>query len=186
MKKTFTKDFIRDNSGCYDRTKTAALDFMQVPGATVSAQEILESSISTKDKYWFFAKKVFTKEQNQHLTIGVASIVLEVYEKKYPNDDRPRKAIKAAEDYLADKITIEELRSARAAAAAAASYAAAAAAADAAASYAAAAAAAAADAAAYAAAAAAADAAAYAAAYAAATLPEALLQYLILFCETNL
>lgn len=159
--KTFTKEFMTQNCGCYhtgdDITKLTALPFMQAPG-DVTAQAILDSKIPTKDKYWFFCKKVFIKEQNQYVAIGVASIVLDVFEKKYPNDIRPRKAIKAAEDYLTGRIGIEELRTARyAAAAAAAADAAHAAAADAA----------------YA---------AHAAAAHYADIKKALLDYLIFFC----
>jgi hypothetical protein len=89
-----------------------------------------------------------------------AERVIGLYEKQHPKDDRPRKAIQAARDFVAGKITIGELNAAANAAANAANDAANAAAAYAAAN---AAAAAANDAAA---------AAAYAAAYAAANAAE--------------
>jgi hypothetical protein len=114
--KTFTKDFIRENSGCYenkDINYVNALDFMSEQGDAIPYTWILESSIPTTDKYWFFCKKVFTEEQNQQVAIGAASIVLDIFESKYPNDDRPRKAINAAEDYIKKLITAEELRIAR-------------------------------------------------------------------------
>ena len=57
--------------------------------------------------------------------IDCAERTLPIWEAKHPNDQRPRLAIQAAKDYMAGKITQEELR----AAAAAAAYAAAAAAA---------------------------------------------------------
>jgi hypothetical protein len=200
--KTFTKQFIRENSGCYAKDK--GIDFVNALDFMAAAEEsdeipytwILESSIPTKDKYWFFCKKVFTKEQNQQAAIWCAWIVLEIFENKYPNDDRPRKAIIAVEQYIEGLIDREALIEARrnaydayadadAAAYAAAAYAAYAAAA-AYAAYAAAAAYA-----AYAAYAAAAYAyaayAAYAAAYAdAATSQEALLLFLTQFCNENL
>lgn len=129
--KSFSKQFIRENSGCYHNkkdqgreafiyAKVNALDFMQgKESQQIPYTHILESAIPVKDKYWFFCKKVFTKEQNQNIAIGVASIVLEIYEKKYPNDDRPRKAIQAAQDYLDGTIDRETLLTARMNAAAA-------------------------------------------------------------------
>ena len=103
--------------------------------------------------------RLFDKTNNVKYAVYSAELVLPIFEKKYPKDDRPRKAIEAAKNWLANQ-TKENAHAAHAAAAAA--YAAAA--------YAAAYAAYAADAAAYAAAYAAyvaADAAAYAAADAA-------------------
>ena len=91
---------------------------------TITAEAILNSEIPTRDKYWFFCRKVFSKEQNQRIAISLAKSVLSIYENKYPNDDRPRKAIKAAEDYLAGTITREELLDFRRAAYDAAAYAA--------------------------------------------------------------
>jgi hypothetical protein len=117
---------------------------------------------------WFICR-IFDKKQKVQYAVYAAKQVIKIFEEKYPNDDRPRKAIKAAEKYI--KCMNEENRKA-AYAAAAAAYAAADAADDADAAYAAAAAAyAAADAAdadAYAAYAADAADVAYTAAYAAA------------------
>ena len=45
-----------------------------------------------------------------------AEHVLHIYEKQYPDDDRPRKAIQAARDYANGLIDDEELKAARAAA----------------------------------------------------------------------
>jgi len=49
-----------------------------------------------KDKYWFFCRKVFSRETNQHLTIVVAECVLPIYEARHKNNTAPRKAIEAA------------------------------------------------------------------------------------------
>jgi hypothetical protein len=62
----------------------------------------------------------------RRLAIQFARDVLPIFEKRYPNDDRPRKAIDAAEDFLAGKIDAEALLKARRHAAYAAAYAAAA------------------------------------------------------------
>jgi hypothetical protein len=197
MLKEFTQDYMKENCGCYSKEKLSTCSFIKSKKITI--QSILESEIRLKDKYWFVVKKCdLTLRQKQEIAIGVAEIVLEIYENKYPNNKAPREAIQAAKDYInGTVITLEELRQKRAAAAADAAYAAAAdaayaaaaaAAADAAAAaYAAAADAAAAAAAAAAAYAAAADAAAAAAADAAEPkklFNEILLTYLINFVNS--
>ncbi len=121
-----------------------------------------------------------TKKQNVEIAIFAAKEVLGLFEEKYPDDDRPRKAIEAAENWLKNP-TSENAAPAYAAADAAADAAAAAAAYAAADAYAAYAADAAADAAAAAYAAADAYAAAAAAdayaAYAAAAAADAYAAY---------
>jgi hypothetical protein len=59
-----------------------------------------------------------TREQQIRYAIFVAESVLRIYEEKYPDDKRPRKAIEAAKAYLADQT--EENRAAAYAAARAA------------------------------------------------------------------
>jgi hypothetical protein len=181
MNTTFTHKFMEENCGCYHLGRLRACSFMQ--NQTVTLESILDSEIPLKDKFWFVCKKLATKEQNQQIAIGVAEVVLHVYEDKHPEDDRPRKAIEAAKAYLAGAIGVDELRERRAAADAAAddgSYAAAPTAAATAAADAADAAAA-----AYDTAAAAYDAAYAADAAAAATdLKETLLNFLKEFCTT--
>ncbi|MES2428301.1 MAG: hypothetical protein V4560_15075, partial [Bacteroidota bacterium] len=143
MQQNFTKQFMADNCGCYKPQQLADCSFMQ--SDPVRLESILNSEIPLKDKFWFVCKKLATKGQNQQIAIGVAEIVLEIYESKYPDNTAPREAIQADKDYLAGTgITLEQLKQARRNAAAAAAYAAAAAAAyaAAAAAYAAAAAAA--------------------------------------------
>jgi hypothetical protein len=131
------------------------------------------SDLSESDKECWSEMRIveawdWTKEDSIALAIYAAELVIEIYEKQYPNGNKPRQAIEAAKNYLA-KPTEENRAAADAAADAAAGAAGAAAyaAADAAARAARAAAYAAAGAAAYAAAYAAAGAAAYAAASAA-------------------
>jgi len=41
-----------------------------------------------------------TKDQCVEIAIYSAELVLHIFEKEYPNDDRPRKAIEAAREYL--------------------------------------------------------------------------------------
>ena len=69
------------------------------------------------------------------IAIKCAESVIEIYERKYPKDDRPRKSIEAAIAYAKDPTEANRNASAASAASAAASYAAASAASAAAASY---------------------------------------------------
>ena len=48
---------------------------------------------------WGFSR-LATKQQNQKIAIFSAELVLDIFEKKSPNDKRPREAIQAAKDYL--------------------------------------------------------------------------------------
>jgi hypothetical protein len=90
-----------------------------------SLLDFVNSEIPLKDKYWFVINKCdLTYNQKREIAIGVSSIVLVIYENKYPNDDRPRKAIEAAKKYLNNEISIKKLKLARSAAYAAAAYAA--------------------------------------------------------------
>ena len=63
-----------------------------------------ESVIETDKECWSEMKLVkvwhWTKEDSVELAIYAAELVIDIYEKKYPNDDRPRKAIEAAKKYL--------------------------------------------------------------------------------------
>ena len=114
MKKSFSLPFMENNCGCYSQEQLHKLSFMKREpnhDENVSIQSILESEIPLKDKYWFVIRKSeLTDRQKQELAIGVAEIVLEIYEKKYPNNKAPREAIQAAKDYLNNVIGIEELR----------------------------------------------------------------------------
>jgi len=70
---------------------------------------------------WWLTE-TFSKEHNVKLAIYSAELVLHIFEDKYPDDDRPRKAIEAAKEYL--KNPTEDNRNASYAAAAASSAAA--------------------------------------------------------------
>ena len=63
---------------------------------------------------------IWPKEESVKLAIFAAELVIDIYEKKYPNDDRPRKAIEAAKGWLENPSeaiwAAEAARAARAAA----------------------------------------------------------------------
>lgn len=54
---------------------------------------ILLENITYNDKVWVVTR-LFTKEQNVKWSLLCASKVLEIFENKYPNDNRPRKHCK--------------------------------------------------------------------------------------------
>src|ERR1035437_5506851 len=104
MQQIFTTQFIKDNCGCYNNKgdlsklqiayKENNKNCFEEPVCEVLLSEILDSNISLKDKFWFVCK-VANIEENQKIAIGVAEIVLEIYEKEYPNNKYPREAIQA-------------------------------------------------------------------------------------------
>ena len=75
---------------------------------------------------WWLTE-TFSKEHNVKLAIYSAELVLHIFEDKYPDDDRPRKAIEAAKEYLKNPTEDNRNASYSAAYSAAASYSAAAA-----------------------------------------------------------
>ena len=94
--------------------------------------KVLELLIDQGHWDWFrwLAVRLMTHQQKVEWACYCAEQVLSIFEKKYPQDQRPRKAIEAAREWL--KNPSEATRKAAAAAYAAADYAAYAAAADAA------------------------------------------------------
>jgi hypothetical protein len=144
MKLTTTLNKIRACSPCTSGWQTllkhVGKDFN--PDAEINLLTILQSN-GVVDMLWTLrATDQDSKRIASQLAIEFAEQALPIFEKRRPDDARPRKAIQAARDYLDGKISLEELQACQSHADAAA---------DAAAAYAAAAAAAAADAAAYAA-----------------------------------
>ena len=116
MQTVFSKAFMQDNCGCY-KEENGKLESMVLKGRSeITYQDIIECEIPLKDKYWFFCKKVFTKEQNQQIGIQIAEAVLPLYEAKYPDNKAPREAIEAAKLYITGHISLEKLLAARRAA----------------------------------------------------------------------
>jgi len=116
MRQEFITEYIKANCGCYTPEKllTAYKENKDVlcyetPSCSVTLDEILNSNIPLKDKYWFVCKKLTTKEQNQQIAISVAEIVLPIYEAKYPTNTSVRECIEAARQYITGHITLEKL-----------------------------------------------------------------------------
>jgi len=88
-------------------------------GQFTGCNQIQQAWDACKRSDWMLWLLVNTNHNNRNLQMiacDCAESVLPNYESAYPDDDRPRKAIQAARDYVNDKITTEELQAARSAA----------------------------------------------------------------------
>lgn len=96
-----------------------AIDFGVDVDAPRELHELHNNSVA--DLIWALRMSSFQGEKVisicRKTAIFAAESVLHIFENKYPNDKRPRKAIAAAKAYLAGDIGIAELREARVSAA---------------------------------------------------------------------
>ena len=79
--------------------------FSYVQGEIVAKVEVSGKNIIEDDKEVWEKMKIvnayrWTKKDSVELAIYSAELVIENFEKAYPNDDRPRKAIEAAKKYI--------------------------------------------------------------------------------------
>lgn len=79
----------------------------------ITIRQILESN-GIKDAVWALRAVSGHEREIRHFSADVAELALPAFEEKYPGDDRPRKAIKAARDYADGKIGPDELKAAAA------------------------------------------------------------------------
>jgi hypothetical protein len=109
MKTEFTKVEMYNLKVCYSKETLDKCSFMVKDN--ISIIEILDSEIPFKDKSWFIINSIgLTNLEKSQFAIGCALVVLPIYENKYPDNDAPRKAIEAAQKYLKNEITLEELK----------------------------------------------------------------------------
>jgi hypothetical protein len=97
--------------------------FSYVQGSILTKVEVRGKHLDEKDKEVWEEMRVtkawkWTKKDSVLFSIYAARLVLDIYEKQYPDDDRSRKAIEAAETYIKNP-TEENKAAARAAARAA-------------------------------------------------------------------
>ena len=115
MKLTTTLNKIRACGPCASGWKTilkhVGEDFDQ--DAEINLLTILESN-GVADMLWTLrATDQDSKRIASQLAIEFAEQTLLIFEKRSPNDARPRNAIQAARDYRDGKISLEELRACR-------------------------------------------------------------------------
>ena len=111
-----TEKFLRiDNHVCDEGYKWWL--YNEKPTDVIATAKKLNSEEHNDWANWLIVR-FMSNEQKVQYAIYAAEQVIDIYEKKYPDDDRPRKAIEAAKNYLKDK-SLENKNAAYAAAAAA-------------------------------------------------------------------
>jgi hypothetical protein len=128
-----TLELIREKNPCEESwlELLKSLDKTKADSEPIELTYILET-LGIDDAIWALRSLEGKDKEIRLFAADCAESVLHIFEKEYPNDDRPRKAIRAARDYANGFINAQELKNAAAAAANAAFTAAAAAAANAA------------------------------------------------------
>jgi len=115
-----TKAFLEKHGACAD-----AYDWY-LEQKTTDGDKLFKAAMKAKmyNEIWWTLRRKLNKKQSVKIAIYAAEQVIDIFEKKYPNDIRPRKAIQAVKKYLknpTDKAFSHVLQSAVAAHAAAAS-----------------------------------------------------------------
>jgi hypothetical protein len=91
-----TKKFLKDKNACED-----GYDWYLKQKTTDA--EILSKLLISEEKFQWLSwaiTRLMTDEQQFRSTIYAAEQVIDIFEKKYPEDKRPRKVILAAKKYL--------------------------------------------------------------------------------------
>ncbi len=79
-----------------------------------TALEVTKWDIPPEDRLWALLRpEVIDKKTLHLLACDFAEDVLHIFEKEYPRDDRPRKAIKAKREWIEGEISDSELKSAQ-------------------------------------------------------------------------
>ncbi len=103
------------NSGieCFKYLKTTTVHETINKCMDLSDDVVLRWTDDTLSKYrWcnWLLSRILPKDEKIKYAIYSARLVIDIFEKKYPNDNRPRKAIEVAELYLEGKVTKEQIR----------------------------------------------------------------------------
>jgi hypothetical protein len=105
------------NSGieCFKYLKTTTVHETINKCMDLSDDVVLQWTNAVLDKYkWcnWLLSRILPEDEKIKYAICSARLVIDIFEEKYPSDNRPRKAIEAAELYLEGKATIEQIRDA--------------------------------------------------------------------------
>jgi hypothetical protein len=98
MKTTLNK--IKNAGACTDRYKIllASLNKTEADDGDLTIKHILKSN-GLDDALWALRTVEGKDKEIRLFACDCAEMVLPIFEKYYPNDDRPRKAIQAGRDY---------------------------------------------------------------------------------------
>ena len=94
-----TKDYLKSLNPCEDRYKHYLQNYKDWQGTLDEFLDLPE--LTHDDKRWVFVRSI-DKNKLRFVAADFAERVLHFYENKYPNDNRPRKAIEAARNNNAD------------------------------------------------------------------------------------
>jgi hypothetical protein len=111
---TTTLNKIKAHSPCADGWAKLLLflNKTEADDEPLSIATIIQSN-GIRDAVWALCAVEGKDKEIRLFAADCAESVLHIYEKQYPNDDRPRKAIQAARDYANGVIGTHELAAAR-------------------------------------------------------------------------
>ena len=104
--------YLKSLNPCEDRLNNAIKYYSKFEGDILDVLYL--NKISSEDKIWI-ASKVLPDNILHRFSIECAYSTLDNFEKEYPNDLRPRKAIEAKQAWLDGEISDEELKEAQSA-----------------------------------------------------------------------
>ena len=111
--KLINLEYLKSLKPCEDSLNNAIKYYSKFEGDILDVLYL--DNISSEDKIWI-ASKVLPDNILHRFSIECAYSTLNNFEKEFPNDSRPRKAIEAKQAWLNNEISDEELREARLAA----------------------------------------------------------------------
>ena len=96
--KTITQKYLESHNACQPGMRWVTENKL----IGLSAIDFLNKLIEAEKLDWanWLIVRVMNKKQKVQYAVFAAEQVLHIFENKYPNDDRPRKAIEAAKNYL--------------------------------------------------------------------------------------
>ena len=111
--KTVTKKFLESNNACSSGMEWVTENkLIGLPKIKFLQKLIVAEKLDWAN--WLIVRLMDHRQQVQY-AIFAAEQVLQNFESKYPDDNRPRKAIEAAKEYLKDSSETNRLAAARAA-----------------------------------------------------------------------
>lgn len=108
MKKIFTIEEGMKNRGCYLLIQALRLSFAQ--GDAFTVEQLVQSEIPLKDKFWYVLKKCqLTRKEKVEIAINAAEIVLPIIEAVNPSNNSVRECIEATKLFIGGHITVHQL-----------------------------------------------------------------------------
>ena len=98
MKKTITEQDLRKWGVCVDGFR-----WWKDNGSESACKTVFKKLIEAErfgDIRWLLKRLFETKEESVKVAIYAAELIIDIFEEKYPEDNRPRKAIEAATNWL--------------------------------------------------------------------------------------